>query len=103
MSEKFDLERRAAELLSKHHYFSGGVAIAKALQLASELAEAIAAEIEERNGRCFESAIARYFARPRTREDVYREALVDVYNSGASAVAAEIARRALDEGAKEQP
>lgn len=118
MSEKFDLERRAAELLSKDHYFSGGVAIAKALQLASELAEAIAAECKWRLSGIHEdhvarreawraaTDIARSFVRPRSREELYKAELELIVAStrgrttGDIAAIHESAQRALDEGAK---
>lgn len=114
MTEKFDLERRAAELFRAHgNEHMRGVAI----QLARELAEAIAAECRRNeedvgyagdyNDACRACAeIARSFARPRSREEVYREALERIRLSGYAArtehsePAHVIAARALDEAEK---
>lgn len=81
---KFDLEKRAEELFPMVHDRQAplqldqtrAMARKHAIQLARELAEAIAAEILRYNPHATGAAeIARSFARPLTHEGVMREAL----------------------------
>lgn len=86
MPERFDLERRAEELFttqSENSTYRQNFWESRALQLARELAEAIAAECAGlgapgstrrlAGGDCAD--IARSFARPRSREEVLEEEL----------------------------
>lgn len=106
MSE-FNLEKRAEELFrwkgaSPITFMGNEQAAITALQLARELAEAIAAELDACR---YDTAakIARSFASPRTREDVYREALeriarLDCHDDPPD----DVARAALDRAQQEE-
>lgn len=107
MPDRFDIERRAAELFPSCHegYLTDRNA---AIQLARELAEAIAVKLDSlgcHGQTCAE--IARSFARPRSREDVYRAAVERIAKLDRALTyvpeAINIAQRALDKAEKARP